>query len=369
MSGRPRSARPGSFRQRARWVWRYLRGNPDNPVRVSASVGAGLFIGCLPLYGLHLPLCLAVCLPLRLDVLVAYVAANISNPLIAPFLLLLEVQVGSLLLDGRLLPLSASAVEQIGVSGLLLQILIGAPIVATVIAGIGALLTWPLGKKTRKVSGSDLEAALSRTIERYRDSPMAHRFYVAMKLLLDPIVPALDALPGSFAEVLDVGCGRGQFSALLLELGKATRARGFDWDALKVRSAAKAVGVRGSFCAADFFASAWGEADTVLLLDVLHYLDRTKQVALLERAYGALRPGGRLVIRDVASRSGVRSRLAEAFERLATRVGYNRAAELDFRSCLELQSELTRLGFELCSVEPCGGALLGNVLIVATRAH
>ena len=49
----------------------------------------------LPLYGLHFPLCLAVCLPLQLDVVVAYLAANISNPLVAPFLVTAEVEIGS----------------------------------------------------------------------------------------------------------------------------------------------------------------------------------------------------------------------------------------------------------------------------------
>ena len=56
-------------------------------------MGVGLFIGALPLYGLHFPLCAAVCLPLRLDLVAAYLAAQVSNPFVAPFLVFSTVSV------------------------------------------------------------------------------------------------------------------------------------------------------------------------------------------------------------------------------------------------------------------------------------
>src|SRR5262249_41963184 len=57
-----------------------LRGGALTPARLAGSLAVGLAIGLLPLYGLHLALVLAVCLPLRFDSRLSYVAANVSIP-------------------------------------------------------------------------------------------------------------------------------------------------------------------------------------------------------------------------------------------------------------------------------------------------
>ena len=47
-------------------------------------MACGVFIGCLPLYGLHLLICGAVGTIFRLNRLKMYLAANLSNPFVAP---------------------------------------------------------------------------------------------------------------------------------------------------------------------------------------------------------------------------------------------------------------------------------------------
>jgi uncharacterized protein (DUF2062 family) len=110
------------------------------PARAAGSVAIGLFIGSLPVYGLHLPLCLAVCLPLHLDAAVAYLAANISNPLIAPFLVVAEVQVGSLVLTGQLAPFDVATARAAGLAGFASYAAVGAPMVGGLLAAVGAAL-------------------------------------------------------------------------------------------------------------------------------------------------------------------------------------------------------------------------------------
>jgi uncharacterized protein (DUF2062 family) len=143
----------GNWRQRAaayrRTGWRRLRGGELTPLRTAGSVGFGLFVGCLPLYGLHLPLCLLVCVPLRLDAAVAYLAANISNPLVAPWLLLLEVQTGSLLIDGKLAPFSVSAARASGISGYVSFGAVGAVVVGATVAGLGAIAAGAIAARVR----------------------------------------------------------------------------------------------------------------------------------------------------------------------------------------------------------------------------
>lgn len=120
--------------------WKRLRGGELTPWRAASAVAIGLFIGCLPVFGLHLPLVLAVCLPLRQDAAVAYLAANVSNPLMAPWLIAAEVQAGSWLLTGALVPFDASMARVAGVSGYVQFAAVGAVAVGAVLALAGGLV-------------------------------------------------------------------------------------------------------------------------------------------------------------------------------------------------------------------------------------
>src|SRR5688500_2871913 len=63
--------------------------------RGAFAVGVGAFIGCTPFFGFHLGLVWLVGRVLRLHRLKMYLAANISNPVTAPALLLIELQTGA----------------------------------------------------------------------------------------------------------------------------------------------------------------------------------------------------------------------------------------------------------------------------------
>ena len=95
----------------ARQAWRRLRGGELTPWRAALSVGVGLVIGMTPAFGLHWLIVIAVCVPLRLDTGVAYLAANISMPFIAPFITFAEVETGALLLHGRFMAIEPERPE------------------------------------------------------------------------------------------------------------------------------------------------------------------------------------------------------------------------------------------------------------------
>jgi uncharacterized protein (DUF2062 family)/trans-aconitate methyltransferase len=378
----PRPELPSGLRRRLHALWARLRGGELSRFRACASVAAGLFIGCLPLYGLHFVLCLAICVPLRLDLIVAYLAANVSNPLIAPFLVTLEVEVGSLLLAGRTVSFDVERARQIGVFGFFGQAALGSVVVGTALASIGAFVTSLL--VSDKAAHSALAEARRRTRAHYRHVPPADRMYVSIKLQTDPVAAQLASLEIRRGHVLDAGCGRGQFGVLLLELGYAESVLGFDWDPRKVKVAAAAAAVcdepptgangsgesraaRTRFVVGDLHAPPEGFADIVLLIDVLHYLTLAEQDALIAELAKRLRPGGCMLIRDLDQRSSAPSRFTQLLERLATRSGYNRAASLHFRPMRELSSKLELLGFECEVVRKDVAGPLGNVLLMAQK--
>src|ERR1700733_10333340 len=85
---------------RLRRAFHSVRTEHPGAGRDAAAVALGVFIGCLPVYGFHLLMCWALGLALRVNRLKVYLAANISNPLVAPWLVLAECVAGALLRPG-----------------------------------------------------------------------------------------------------------------------------------------------------------------------------------------------------------------------------------------------------------------------------
>jgi uncharacterized protein (DUF2062 family) len=342
-------------------LWRRLRGG-GSALELGVSVAIGLFVGSLPLYGLHFLLCLLACWPFGLDVVAAYLAAQISNPWFAPFLVALEVRIGALVL-GR----PAPRLEELGIGqlGELFETaLVGGLILGVALALVGGTVTWLVAARTRRTVSRPFE----QTIGRYSGQSRADRWYVDIKLRTDPVVQQLSEL-GSFGQTIDAGSGRGQIGLWLFDQGKLTRLAGFDPDPRKVKVARSAAGADAIYAVEDLqrFQPELGQADTVLLIDVLHYLEPGEQRAALGRVKSWLRPHGRLIVREVDARPGLKSAFTRGLERLATAVGYNRAARpLGFRPLRELVSELESLGFRCELAGDSVGTPFDNSLIVAT---
>jgi uncharacterized protein (DUF2062 family)/2-polyprenyl-3-methyl-5-hydroxy-6-metoxy-1,4-benzoquinol methylase len=346
---------------RSRELWRRLRGG-GSPFAVGASVGLGLFIGCLPLYGLHLPLCLLACLPLRLDAVAAYLAAQISNPWLAPLLLTLEARVGAVLLGRAALTASELRLDRIG--DIFERTFVGSLVVGSVLALVGGVVTFLVARRTDRRPES---IAIQRTLERYRGQPRGDRLYIDLKLRTDPVVARLGAL-GALGRVIDAGAGRGQMGLFLWELGHVSELSGFDPDPRKLALARAAAGADGRYevSALGDYAPPAHAADSVLLIDVLHYLAPAEQDAALARLKDWLEPGGRVLIREASERSRLRAALTRLVERIAIATRYNRASRsLSFRPLRDLVERLESLGFACDVEEASAGTPFDNTLIVA----
>jgi uncharacterized protein (DUF2062 family) len=356
----------GASRSRFAQVWSRLRGGSLEPGRAAASVAVGIFVGCLPIYGAQFLVVLAVCVPLRLDVALAYVAAHVSNPLTLPFVLAVEMETGSLLLNGQHASFDMAAAKSLGVTAIGSQIVVGAIAVGAFLAAVGALVTWFVVDGIKDISERSFARARKRTLARYAGAPPSVRGYLASKLRTDPSLRSIAALPGPFGRVVDAGCGYGQIGLALLELGRADTVTGFDDDARRVSIASGAGGASARFEAKSLAAVEFPEADTVLFVDSLHYMPVAQQDAVLERAARALAPNGRIVVRDVDGGTSVRSSLTEAAERLAA-FFRRRPVEFGFRSRTDLAGLLGRLGLVLSNVDHIAFSVTNNLLTVATK--
>ena len=362
---------------------------------MAAAVAIGFFVGSQPIFGCHTPIVLTLCVLLKLDAAVSWICANISNPFFAPFLISAEVEVGGYLITGEPIAFGAEAARETGISGVAAYAFAGSLAVGATLAVVGAVCAyaivavsrrWAPPKKRQPYRLPDNAPpwwhATERVAARYappEDSTPAERsrfHYVRVKLMMDPVTRMIADLFGDEPEVLghvlDIGTGRGQLPLILLELGRASSARGLDWDEPKIE-AAKLAAAKSPAIAADFEiadagkASSFEQADTVLLIDVVHYLTLAKQDQLIDAAAAAVRAGGRIIIRDCDAARGWRSWMTLAEELFFTAIRFNRGARVRFRPASEIVSRLESAGLA-CEVRPAWGKTpFANVLIIGTR--
>jgi predicted exporter/1-acyl-sn-glycerol-3-phosphate acyltransferase/ubiquinone/menaquinone biosynthesis C-methylase UbiE len=208
---------------------------------------------------------------------------------------------------------------------------------------------------------------LRRKVDRlYRYQGKFVEQFVHWKMKMDPMFPTLDSVvPQGF--VLDLGCGYGIATNWLNYCRDTRTFLGVDYDETKIRIAQQSAldMPRVRFELQNLLEWEYPQCDAVLLLDVLHYWTPDKQQLILNKARKALRPGGRLILREAARQANSEHRHVELWERIATRIGHNRTKDgLHFRTIDELTGALKEAGLAECEIKRNGGNH-SNVLLVA----
>lgn len=214
---------------------------------------------------------------------------------------------------------------------------------------------------------TEFDARAAEIAARYQAAGRFAAGFVSGKLRGDPIHRFVAERAGRPDTAVDVGCGWGQVS-ILLALGGAGQVVGIDWDGRKIAAARRAgEGLAVRFEEADLSADPIPGADLVLLADVLHYMRPAAQDDLLARAAGALRPGGRIWVREMVRGHGLRSLVGIGSERLLATFSWNRATTLEFRDTTAIVGPLERAGIT-CEVHAMwAGTPYANVLVAGER--
>ncbi|MEO7056120.1 MAG: class I SAM-dependent methyltransferase [Caldimonas sp.] len=227
---------------------------------------------------------------------------------------------------------------------------------------------------------------LDSASEPYRRSGRFAWHFARNKLRWDPVFGHLvaEGLIAPRARVLDIGCGQGLLASLVRAAGLAAengrwpqawapaptgaRVTGIEMMARDVARARDALGDGAEFICADMRDAVFPDADTIVILDVLHYVPFDEQNAVLARVRAALGHGGRLVLRvgDAASRSRFLS--SQWVDRIVTSVRGHRVRPRYGRTIAEWQARLAQLGFEVSSRPMHAGTPFANILLVGTVA-
>ena len=379
MRGLPLRA-PGRYAKR---LFQDLRLEGAGRGREAAALGVGAFIGCLPIYGAHLLLVIGVGRVLRLNRLRMYVAANISNPLFAPALILAEVQAGAWVQRREFHDVTLQAIRATEPWVYGIDLVIGSVIVGTAL-GLGiAALTW-----ASVAHAPPLPAHLAHLFDaaagRFLDVGVTAWEFARAKLRRDPIyAAALTALPRSGETLVDVGCGQGLTLAVLVEAAAAVAEGGWPAGQAPPPRFARLMGIetRGRVAAMARRALGAGvdivhdaaphglppQMSAVLVFDVLHLMPLADQDLLMNDVFARLEPGGMVLVRDVDAAAGFGFHAVRIGNRLKhVAVGHFRPT-FHFRTAAAWTAAFTSLGWTVESWPMGHGTPFANVLFKLTK--
>ncbi|AKC88326.1 class I SAM-dependent methyltransferase [Pseudoxanthomonas suwonensis] len=149
-----------------------------------------------------------------------------------------------------------------------------------------------------------------------------HYYYAGAKLRSDPLYPGVcEALRGTRAPLLDLGCGIGLLAHALQQDGIGVRYFGVDNDARKIvsarRAAARAGLVDAGFETLDLARALPPHRGSVAMLDVLQFFAPQRQAEIVDAMAGMLEAGAKLVIRTGLDDGSRRAHITRAGDRLA----------------------------------------------------
>jgi len=231
-----------------------------------------------------------------------------------------------------------------------------------------------------------------RAAARYRPTGRGPYYFARGKLSGDPVFAALlrDGLIKDAARIVDVGCGLGVLAAWLAaaEISdphtalewpqswapppKEWTLRGFDLRRKAVaagRDALCDLGDRVSLNVGDARVVTLPVSDVIVMLDVLHYMDRNAQQELLEGAHQALAAGGVLLLRVGDMTTHWRSRFTWLVDWWVTLLRDRRWPHMHCRTLVEWRLLLESIGYSVVAKPMSEGTLFANVLLIARKSN
>ena len=177
-----------------------------------------------------------------------------------------------------------------------------------------------------------------------RRAALATRLHVLGRFLSCPFLPVVAALPGS-ARVLDVGSGHGIFAYLAAAAGaRAVVALEPDRRKMVTWAAAGGPGER-VFPVCGYLDTTSGGFDAVAMLDVLYRLPAGAWDGVLGGLFERLRPGGRLLLKEIDPEHRVKGWINRLQERAADAVGLTLGDAFTYEAPAAMAARLLRLGF------------------------
>ena len=225
---------------------------------------------------------------------------------------------------------------------------------------------------TRPLSRAHARAIASAFLPTQRFGSRWDYHYTRSKLGSDPLYPGIcDALRGTSAPLLDLGCGLGLLAHALRDDGIALAYRGVDNDAGKIARATAAAARRQladvTFDTVELAHQLPVHRGSVVLLDVLQFLAPEAQARTLDAAISMLAPGARLVIRTGLDEHGSRARITRAVDVFSRLLGWMNAGPTRYPNETALRAKFDAAGLQTQFTPLSGNTPFNNWRVVVKR--
>jgi 2-polyprenyl-3-methyl-5-hydroxy-6-metoxy-1,4-benzoquinol methylase len=215
-----------------------------------------------------------------------------------------------------------------------------------------------------------LNRTAAQTLARYAEEPRGTRLHTRIRWRSCPFEAVAEAVPAA-GRVLEIGCGHGLFSTFLALDSADREVVGTDVDGDKIHAAQRAAdGLPNLTFApagpAELPAGTW---DAVCIIDVLYLIDRHGERVLLEEAAARLRPGGVIVVKEMATEPAWKFRWMALQEKLSVQIlGITEGHDLTFATPDEIGAWMAGAGLTDVRHRSLGrGYLHPHHLVAATR--
>lgn len=191
------------------------------------------------------------------------------------------------------------------------------------------------------------------------------------RTLLVPFHKLIDRLPEQ-GVLLDLGCGHGLFLALAGMDKPGLQLIGLDLSTEKIAAARKAFGVLNSrasqLAVADIANFPAQSVDIISIIDVLYLVPLDQWDHIVTKCYECLRPGGKLLLKEMDRSVTWKFALLYCEEMLAVRIlGLTLGQQFTFPCPGEIRCLLERAGFEVQEVPLHRNYLVPHQLWVANK--
>jgi len=227
------------------------------------------------------------------------------------------------------------------------------------------------------------EQLLAQAAAPYRRAGRFAYHFARGKLRHDPVFRAIleRGLLRGHPRILDLGCGQGLLAAWLLAAAHchqhgawprrwppppALRSmRGIELMRRNVVRARRGLGPTCDMLQGDIREFPFGQADAVVILDVLHYMPEGAQRQVLQRVRNALPAGGVLLLRVGDADAGLRFRITRWCDRVILLFRGHGLLRLHCRGLGRWRELLRECGFDSHCEPMSEGTPFANVLLIA----
>jgi len=244
-----------------------------DPSAQAAAIGIGIFIGCLPIYGLHLILVLSIATLFGLSRVRMFAATWISNPLFAPVLVWVELQIGHLILHGRFAAHTISELRGLGLDRFFAILAVGSVVVGGslgVIAAVIVLLVLPRGSAVTRQ-----RLIIEVAARQYLEAGVVHWLVARSKLYAHRLMIAELSQKGllAFQTIIELHCGVGIMLAAVREVEE-------------VSDDVMCVGMDSDFKQAIFARRMLGDRALIIVSNISGFRPATADLVILRRKVG-----------------------------------------------------------------------------------